>query len=89
MVTQELVNWMFGILGVICGAIIKVMWDGIQGLQQSDQKLAEKVASIEILVAGNYATREHVENIFRELSTALFKKLDKIEDKLDGKVDKP
>jgi hypothetical protein len=37
-----------------------------------------------VLVAGEYATRED----FKSLSNAIFTKLDRIEDKLDAKVDK-
>jgi hypothetical protein len=46
--------------------------------------LVEKVNSIEILVAGNYITK----NDFDKIGAAIFAKLDKIEDKLDRKVDK-
>jgi hypothetical protein len=86
--SQEVINWIIAALGVMVGAIVKVMWDSLKALQETDQRLADKVANIEILVAGNYATRDHVDFVFRELSTALFRKLDKIEEKLDGKADK-
>jgi hypothetical protein len=53
-------------------------------LQDGEKKLAEKVSSIEILVAGNYVKRDD----FDKSVQAIFHKLDRIEDKLDGKADK-
>lgn len=60
------------------------MWTALRDLQKSDTKLAEKVSSIEVLVAGNYVKKED----FDKLGEAIFKKLDRIEDKLSEKVDK-
>jgi len=56
----------------------------VTDLQESDRKLADKIATIEVLVAGEYIKKDE----FRNLSDAIFKKLDKIDDKLDHKVDK-
>ena len=50
----------------------------------TDKILVEKVASIEILIAGNYMSKQD----FDKIAAAIFAKLDKIEDKLDKKVDK-
>ncbi|MCK9622014.1 MAG: hypothetical protein M0R47_15950 [Methylobacter sp.] len=88
MINQEILNWFFGLFGILAGAVLKVVWDEIKGLQNAQEKLTEKTANIEILVAGNYATRDHVDRIYRELASALFKKLDKIEDKLNDKVNR-
>ena len=49
-----------------------------------DQILADKVQAIELLVAGEYVKRDQLER----METALFKKLDKIEDLLSKKADK-
>jgi CHASE3 domain sensor protein len=64
--------------------MLKSLWDAVKDLQNADKQLAEKVNQIEVLVAGEYATRED----FKSLSNAIFTKLDRIEDKLDAKVDK-
>jgi hypothetical protein len=56
----------------------------VKDLQVADKALTEKVGQIEVLVAGNYLRRDDFEHTIE----ALFKKLDKIEDKLDGKMDK-
>ena len=58
--------------------------DSMKELKKTDSELATKVQSIEVLVAGQYVKRED----FKELSDALFRKLDRIEVKLDSKMDK-
>ena len=60
------------------------MWDAVQDLQTADRILAEKVNTIEVLIAGNYMSKVD----FDKIAVAIFAKLDKIEDKLDRKVDK-
>jgi hypothetical protein len=85
---QNLINLVFGSFGLLLGAVIKALWDALKDLKLADESIVKKIGQIEVLVAGEYATRDHVEKIFRDLGEALFKKLDKIEDKLDGKVDK-
>lgn len=81
---QSILNWFFGILNIILGGFIKAMWDSYKELKKTDSALAEKVNSIEILVAGQYVKRED----FSAVTNQIFSKLDKILDKLDQKVDK-
>jgi hypothetical protein len=65
------------VIGLIIGWVLRTLW--------SDMKdLSTKVQSIEILVAGEYVKKAEI----AQLSDSLFKKLDRIEDKLDGKADK-
>lgn len=64
--------------------MLHAIWEKQQKLEETDIKLAEKVSAIETLVAGNYVTREE----FSKHIDALFRKLDKIDEKLDRKVDK-
>jgi hypothetical protein len=61
-----------------------VLWDAVKDLQIADKILVEKVNTIEILIAGNYMSKID----FDKIVAAIFAKLDKIEDKLDKKVDK-
>ncbi len=63
---------------------MKVLHESVRDLQEGDKKLAEKVSQIEVLVAGNYVRRDD----FDKSVEAIFRKLDRIEDKLDGKADK-
>ena len=81
---QTLFNIAVTVSGFLGGWWLKVLWDAVKDLQSADKVLVEKVSSIEILVAGNYMTK----NDFDKIGAAIFAKLDKIEDKLDRKVDK-
>ena len=81
---QTIFNIAATVAGFLGGWWLKVMWEAVKDLQAADKVLVEKVSSIEILVAGNYMTK----NDFDKIGAAIFAKLDKIEDKLDRKVDK-
>ena len=83
--TQLLFNILVGIAGALGGFFIHVLWKGVTDLQSADKALAENVANLHVMVAGEYVKR----NELKELTAALFAKLDRIESKLDGKVDKP
>lgn len=81
---QHAFNVAVAVIGGLAGWIMRVMWDGLTDLRKADRELAEKVGSIEVVVAGQYVKRDELD---RSLN-ALFSKLDRIEDKLDGKQDK-
>jgi hypothetical protein len=81
---QTLFNIAVTVSGFLGGWWLKVLWDAVKDLQSADKVLVEKVNSIEILVAGSYMTKSD----FDKIGAAIFAKLDKIEDKLDRKVDK-
>lgn len=81
---QNLFNIAMAVAGFLGGWVLNSLRDNIANLQKSDSELADKVQKIEVLVAGQYVTRSD----FNTLTTALFTKLDKIESKLDGKVDR-
>jgi hypothetical protein len=81
---QLLFNIAGGLAAFFGGWWMKVLHESIRDLQDGEKKLAEKVSSIEILVAGNYVKRDD----FDKSVQAIFHKLDRIEDKLDGKADK-
>lgn len=81
---QVLFNLVIGILGVMGGWLLNTMWSSLKELQAADTKLAEKVAGIEVLVAGQYVTRDE----FTTTMNALFVKIDKIQDTLNNKADR-
>ena len=81
---QTIFNIAITVSGFLGGWWLKVMWDAVQDLQTADRILAEKVNTIEVLIAGNYMSKVD----FDKIAVAIFAKLDKIEDKLDRKVDK-
>lgn len=82
--TQAAFNIVLSLVAFLGGWVLNSLRDSIKSLQRTDGELADKVQHIEVLVAGSYVKRDDL----KELSTALFNKLDKIELKLDGKADK-
>ena len=73
-----------GILSMLFGFLLRTVWQAVKDLQASDKQIVDKVNSIEVLVAGQYVKQDE----FNRLSDAIFKKLDRIEEKLDKKEDK-
>lgn len=74
----------------VAGAGALAMWilnglkASLDALHKSDMELSNKVQSIELLVAGGYVKKDEME----KHSMAVLLKLDKIDAKLDTKVDK-
>jgi hypothetical protein len=81
---QSLINGLFGLLGLLFGWMLNRIWAAVDHLQTNDQSLTDKVQAIELLVAGTYVKRDDLD----KMSAALFAKLDRIESKLESKVDK-
>lgn len=81
---QLIFNLVIGVAGALGGWWLKVVWDALKDLQEADKALVEKVASIEVLVAGRYTTREEFD---RNLN-AVFVKLDRIYELLSQKADR-
>ena len=81
---QAVINWVIAGFGALIGFVLKAVWDSVKDLQAADKEIVTKVSSIEILVAGNYVRKDE----FTKVADAIFTKLDRIEDKLDKKVDK-
>lgn len=81
---QQLFNIVIGVTGALGGWWMKAMWEGLKELQRTDGKLTQQVNNLQVLVAGQYMRRDE----FDKMSQAIFTKLDRIEDKLDKKVDK-
>ena len=81
---QSALNWVFGVVNIILGAALTMMWDSYKELKKSDKELADKVNNIEVIVAGQYVKRED----FEKVADQIFSKLDKIMEKLDRKADK-
>jgi len=82
---QELFNIAVALVSTLAGFVLKAVWDGIKDLQTSDKELTEKVHSIERIVVGDYVRKDDLER----MNQAVLNKLDRIETKLDKKVDKP
>lgn len=84
MMDQALVNWLLAGFGGLIGFLLNVVWQAVKDLQKADKVLAGRVGEIEVLVAGSYITRTDFTNV----TDVIFRKLDRIEDKLDTKKDK-
>ena len=72
-------NIAIGVMCSIFGWLLKTVWESVKDLQYADKSLAEKVTQIELLVAGSYIKRDEIQ----VLHDALFRKLDKIEDRVN------
>lgn len=83
--TQLMFNIVAGVAGLFGSFILTRLWAAMDDMRKEHAALARKHAETEVLVAGAYAKREDVER----LGQAIFNKLDKIENKLDQKADKP
>ena len=81
---QEFYNWILTGFSAIIGFLLHSVWEAVKDLQKADAELTKRVGEIEVLVAGNYVTRQEFSNTV----DALFRKLDKIEEKIDKKADR-
>ena len=84
MESQDLINVALGAISFLGGWVVKNLQDSMKSLQDADERLETKVQAIEVLVAGQYVKRED----FDKTVSALFTKLDRIEEKIDRKVDR-
>ena len=81
---QTIVNWILTGLGTLLGFLLNAVWQAVKDLQSADKQLADKVATIEILVAGEYVRKEDFERTIQRL----IEKLDHMEEKFDRKMEK-
>lgn len=81
---QDLFNVAMGFIMTLFGYGLRVSWESLTSLQKADKELSDKVARIEVLVAGEYVKKEDFERVIERL----FDKLDHIEIKIDNKADK-
>ena len=82
--SQDVINAGLGLIAFLGGWVVRNLQESMATLRESDERLATKVQSIEVLVAGQYIKRED----FDRTVDALFAKLDKIENKLDLKANR-
>ena len=75
---KDLINVLLAVVNILAGWWLKAIRDSLADLRNADKSLADKVGSIEVLVVGNYVKRDD----FDRFTEAVFKKLDKIHDKL-------
>jgi hypothetical protein len=66
------------------GWVLNTMWGAIKDMQTADKALIDRVAAVEVLVAGQYVPRSELDTQFTKIGNAL----ERIEDKLSSKADK-
>ena len=76
-VPQSLINFILGGALAALGWFARQIWDAIKELRSDLARVREELPS-------RYVPKDE----FHQFSTALFKKLDRIEDKIDTKKDK-
>lgn len=81
---QEFYNWILTGFSAVLGFLLHSVWEAVKDLQKADTELTKRVSEIEVLVAGNYVTRQEFDRVIDKL----FNKLDAIEMKLDKKADR-
>jgi hypothetical protein len=81
---QTIYNILIGLISAMLGWWLNNVWMSINELRRIDKELADKVASIEVLVAGEYVTRDEFNNVMSQV----FSKLDRIMDAVSKKADR-
>lgn len=81
---QEFYDWVLTGFSATLGFLLHAVWQATKDLQKADAELTKRVSEIEVLVAGNYVTRQEFERAIDKI----FDKLDSIDRKLDLKADK-
>lgn len=77
---QTLFNIVVSIVGFLGAGLITLIWQEIRSLQRAERALADKLVSIEILVAGDYIRRTEL----KELIDDIHRRLDRFEEHLDS-----
>lgn len=81
---QMIFNILIGLISAMLGWWLNTVWASVNELRRADRELAEKVASIEVLVAGEYVTRDEFNNVMSQV----FNKLDRIMEIVSRKADR-
>lgn len=81
---QTLFNIAISIIGVLIGWVMKGIKDEQAEQRRVSSEAAAKLQAIEVLVAGSYVKRDDMDKMF----AAMFAKLDRIENKVDQKVNR-
>ena len=75
---QEFYDWALTGFSAVLGFLLHAVWQAVKDLQRADAELTKRVSEIEVLVAGNYVTRQEFDRVVDKL----FAKLDVIDAKI-------
>lgn len=82
---QVAFNIAVALIGCLGGWVLKSITNKLEQLNTEDTILRNKIQEIEVLVAGKYVKHEDLDR----MTSAIFAKLERIENKIDSKQDKP
>lgn len=77
---QTAFNLAVGFISALGGWWMKTIYEALRDLRDDHSKLREQVQQVEIVVAGDYLKRSEFDTKLQDVSNAIFRKLDKIED---------
>ena len=81
---QVLYNIAVGALSFLFGFVLNNMWTELKTIQANERQTTTRIGAIEVLVAGNYVTKdEHTRTMER-----VFEKLDEISRDVNKKADR-
>ena len=100
---QVLFNIVGGAFSVTLGVLLRFVWEKLNELQRCDATLMGQIHTVENQMGSQYMTRAELHGYIATMrvelqanraethssTLAVFAKLDRIEDKLDDKQDKP
>lgn len=81
---QQAFNIAVALAASFGGWWMHAIWEAIIDLRGTHSTLIDRVQKIEVLVAGDYVPRDEMQRLL----DAVFRKLDRIEQKLDAKADR-
>lgn len=85
---QDIILWAIGTIitlgAALTGWVFKMVFESIKEVDRDQVKLSESLAAHKVYAAETFATKKDVSEGFDRIMV----KLDKIDDKLDGKADK-
>ena len=81
---QIFINVGLALIAFLGGWVVSNLQDSMRKLRDADEHLANKVQAMEVLVAGSYVKWDALKDALMPITI----QLGRIENKLDGKVDK-
>lgn len=72
---QSVLNFLFSVLLMGIGWVLKIFWDSITTLHSKDEERKDQVHALNLLVAGDYVKQDR----FDSVTAAINAKLDRIE----------
>lgn len=85
---QTIINFAVLIVGLGIGLLLNPIRVAIKELQENQKELTDKMEQIKLLVVGDYVKNAELEKALDKMSSTICHRFDKIDAKLDEKLDK-